>query len=490
MSLRLRLLAVLLAVLAGGLAVADVATYASLQRFLARRVDQQLAATRFPAAARLMRQLAPREGSEPRRRFAPPVGGSSLDIAPAGTYAELRDGTGATLASTTIGFREEPDTEPRLPKQLTPPLRPGGRRLFTVPARKGRARYRVLAEASPDSNTLLLLAIPLRELTSTLHRLVLVEALVTVGVLALVGAISLWLVRLSLRPLDRMTLTAGEIAAGDLSARVADEDAHGEVGRLGRALNAMLHQIEQAFADRQRSEDQLRQSEERLRRFVADASHELRTPLTSIRGHAELFRRGADADPVALGQSMRRIEEEAARMGVLVDDLLLLARLDEGRPMEREPVDVTKIVQDAVTDARASEPERAIELHDGIHLTVLGEAARLHQLVANLLANVRAHTSSSTPVRVEVRPDGTDVLVVVADEGPGMTTEQASRVFERFYRADPSRARRRGGAGLGLSIVAAVAEAHGGSVTVDTAPGAGATFTVRLPRDGTPRLPD
>ena len=281
--------------------------------------------------------------------FAPPVPGNSLDIAPAGTYAELRDGSGTKLASTTIGFGEQAATEPRLPKQTSPQLRPGQRRLFTAPAVKGSTEYRVLAEASSENDTVLLLAIPLREVTSTLHRLVFVEILVTVGVLALVVIIALWLVRLSLRPLDKMTLTAGEIAAGNLSARVEDEDAHGEVGRLGRALNAMLHQIEQAFSDRQRSEDQLRHSEERLRRFVADASHELRTPLTSIRGHSELFRRGADADPVALAQSMRRIEEEAARMGVLVDDLLLLARLDEGRPPDRERVDFTKVVQDAVT---------------------------------------------------------------------------------------------------------------------------------------------
>jgi two-component system OmpR family sensor kinase len=484
MSLRVRLLAVMLAVLAGGLAVADVATYASLQRFLTRRVDQQLAATRFPAAGRLMRQLNPPDSGETRRRFAPSVGRSSLDIAPAGTYAELRDGTGTKLASMTIGFGEQAAIEPRLPKQTTPPLRRGQRRLFTAPARKGSTDYRVLAEASPESDTVLVLAIPLREVTSTLHRLVFVEVLVTGGVLALVVVIALWLVRLSLRPLDKMTLTAGEIAAGNLSARVEDDDDHSEVGRLGRALNAMLHQIEQAFSARQRSEDQLRQSEERLRRFVADASHELRTPLTSIRGHSELFRRGADADPVALAQSMRRIEEEAARMGVLVDDLLLLARLDEGRPPERERVDLTKIVQDAVTDARASEPDRTIELRDGADVIVLGDTARLQQLVANLLANARVHTPPSAAVRVEIRSEGAEVVLVVADDGPGMTPEQASRVFERFYRADASRARRRGGTGLGLSIVTAVAEAHGGSVVVDTAPDAGATFTVRLPRDG------
>jgi two-component system OmpR family sensor kinase len=480
-SLRLRLLAVLLAALAGGLLVADVATYASLQRFLTRRVDQQLYSIRFPASGRLMRQISPPREPAGEPRFRPTPGRSSLDIAPAGTYAELRDAAGIKLAAITIGFAEQSTSEPRLPSPTSQPLQAGQRRLFTVPAVTGSTEYRVLAESSPANDTVLLLAIPLREVKSTMQRLVFVEIAVTVGVMALVGAAALWLVRLGLRPLDRMALTAGEIAAGNLSARVEGEDHKGEVGRLGRALNAMLHQIEEAFAARQKSEDQLRQSEERLRRFVADASHELRTPLTSIRGHAELFRRGADADPAALGQSMRRIEEEAARMGVLVDDLLLLARLDEGRPLEHVPVDLTKIVGDAVTDARASEPDRHVDFAQNGTVTVQGDAIRLHQVVANLLANVRTHTPPTAAVRVALETDGDEAVLTVADDGPGMSAAQAGRVFERFYRADPSRDRRRGGTGLGLSIVVAVTEAHGGTVSVKTAPGKGAAFTVRLP---------
>jgi two-component system OmpR family sensor kinase len=278
-----------------------------------------------------------------------------------------------------------------------------------------------------------------------------------------------------------MALTAGEIAAGDLSRRVERAGGRGEVGRLGEALNAMLHQIEEAFADRERAAAELQRSEERLRRFIADASHELRTPLTSIRGHAELFRRGAAADPEALAQAMRRIEGEAQRMGLLVDDLLLLARLDEGRPLDHAPVDLTAVATDAVTDARAVEPDRPFELDVDGPVTVQGDNARLHQLAANLLSNARTHTPSTTPVRVSVRREGDHAVLEVSDRGPGMDPAQAARVFERFYRADVSRARLSGGSGLGLSIVAAVAEAHGGAVAVDTAPGEGATFSVRLP---------
>ncbi|TMK62137.1 MAG: HAMP domain-containing histidine kinase, partial [Actinobacteria bacterium] len=224
----------------------------------------------------------------------------------------------------------------------------------------------------------------------------------------------------------------------------------------------------------------------RLRRFVADASHELRTPLTSIRGYAELFRRGADSRPEDLAKSMQRIEAEAARMGVLVDDLLLLARLDQGRPLEREPLDLARIVEDAVDSARAVEPDRPIDLEVRGPASVLGDAGRMRQTVDNLLDNARVHTPASSPVRVTVGPDGEAVLLTVADEGPGLPSEVVDRAFERFYRGDPSRSRSMGGAGLGLSIVAAIVEAHGGTVTVRSEEGAGATFEVRLPASGDP----
>jgi two-component system OmpR family sensor kinase len=277
-----------------------------------------------------------------------------------------------------------------------------------------------------------------------------------------------------LRPLDGIAATAGAIAAGDLTRRVRPAEPTTEVGRLGLALNAMLGQIEAAFAER-------RASEARLRRFVADASHELRTPLTSIRGYAELFRRGAASRPEDLATTMRRIEEEAERMGVLVDELLLLARLDQGRPLDRRPVDLAEVAAEAVEQARVIDPGRPLELAAPGPVVVLGDRERLHQVAANLLANVRMHTAPGTAARVEVAAAGGRAVLQVADQGPGMHPEQAARAFERFYRSDPSRSRGMGGAGLGLSIVAAIAQAHGGRASVSSAPGRGVSVRVELP---------
>jgi two-component system OmpR family sensor kinase len=237
----------------------------------------------------------------------------------------------------------------------------------------------------------------------------------------------------------------------------------------------MLEKIEAAFAER-------RASEERLRRFVADASHELRTPLTSIRGYAELFRRGADARPEDLAKSMRRIEEESTRMSELVEELLLLARLDQGRPLERASVDLTRVALDAVEDARAVQPGRRIQIEEPGPVMIDGDEARLRQVAANLLSNALIHTPERTGIRVRVSKDGVSALFEVADDGPGLTAEQAEKVFDRFFRVDPARSRETGSAGLGLSIVAAIVHAHGGDVKLETAPGRGATFVVRLPR--------
>jgi two-component system OmpR family sensor kinase len=288
--------------------------------------------------------------------------------------------------------------------------------------------------------------------------------------LAIVG-LGLWLVRVGLAPLGKIEDTAAAIAAGDLSRRIENTDERTEVGRLGRALNAMLHQIESAFRERQRSE-------ERLRRFVGDASHELRTPLSSVQAYAELFERGARDRPEDLARAMAGIEREAKRMGVLVDDLLLLARLDQGRPLDRKPVDLAEVASDAVDAARAVDPERPLEL-DVEPVVVDGDPERLRQVIDNLLANVRSHTPPGTPARVRVGLDNGSALVEVADEGPGLTEEQATHAFERFYRGNPSRSRDGGSSGLGLSIVAAIAQAHGGAVDVSSGPGA--TFRVVLP---------
>jgi two-component system OmpR family sensor kinase len=268
--------------------------------------------------------------------------------------------------------------------------------------------------------------------------------------------------------------TAGAIAAGDLTRRVDTANSETEVGRLGLALNAMLTQIEQAFAERE-------ESEARLRRFVADASHELRTPLTSIRGYSELFRRGADERPEDLAKAMRRIEEEASRMGVLVDDLLLLARLDQGRHLEHVPVDLTRLAEDAVGDARTVSPERTFTFTPNGSVTVMGDEPRLRQVLANLVSNAYTHTPPASTVDIRVTRDDQSAVIEVADDGPGLTDEAAAHAFDRFWRADMSRTRARGGVGLGLAIVAAIAQAHGGEAAVESEPGHGATFRVRLP---------
>jgi two-component system OmpR family sensor kinase len=406
-------------------------------------------------------------GGAPPPVRPPGVGGES-DV----FYVARLDSAGNVLAEVTPTLREGNEPPPDLPRLTAAAVQQREGRPFTVSARGGGFDYRVLVTPTADGSVVT--AISLRELHSTVRRLEVIEVVATAAVLALLGILGFWVVRVGLRPLAEMGATADAIAAGDLSRRVEPTDERTEVGRLGVALNEMLGQIEAAF-------DERRESEDRLRRFVADASHELRTPLTSIRGYAELFRRGAAANPRDLATAMRRIEEEAARMGVLVDDLLLLARLDQGRPLERDPVDLVTVVEDAVHDARAVEPDRPIGFEPDGPLVVAGDDARLRQVVANLLGNVRVHTPTDTPVEVRLARDDGHAVLEVADEGPGLPQDAAAHAFERFYRADPSRARGSGGVGLGLSIVDAIARAHGGRAEVESAPGRGATVRVVLP---------
>jgi len=317
-------------------------------------------------------------------------------------------------------------------------------------------------------------ATPIVGLDETLGRLVAVDIAVTAAILVALGLLGYAVVRVGMRPLVEIEATAGAIAAGDLRRRVAREDDRTEIGRLGTSLNAMLATIEQAFADQRASED-------RLRQFLADASHELRTPVTSIRGYAELFRRGAAERPEDLATAMRRIEDESIRMAGLVDDLLLLARLDQGRPLEREPVDVAIVAADVVADAEALAPEREIHLEVEGPLVVLGDEGRLHQVVANLVTNARRYTPERSPITVRASTRANRVVLEVVDQGGGIDPEHLPHLFERFYRADRSRARGSGGSGLGLAIVASIVEAHGGTVRVASEVGVGSTFTVELP---------
>jgi two-component system OmpR family sensor kinase len=290
------------------------------------------------------------------------------------------------------------------------------------------------------------------------------------------GVVAWAVVRVGLLPLDRIGHTAGAIAGGDLSHRVEGADPRTEVGRLGIAFNAMLDRLEEAFARRKASED-------RLRTFIADASHELRTPLASIRGYAELFRMGAARDPADTEKAMRRIEDEAARMGVLVEDLLTLARLDEVADVPYAEVDVASLARDAVDDARATAPDRDIELvSNGAAAGVLGDAHALRQVLGNLLRNALVHTPSGTPIEVGVSTVPEAVRLEVRDHGAGLPTEDPNELFERFWRAEAGRERGRGGAGLGLAIVAGIVDKHGGRVSASNADGGGASFVVTLPR--------
>jgi two-component system OmpR family sensor kinase len=394
----------------------------------------------------------------------------------------------------------DPQAGPRLEPLTLDEVRMRAGRPFDVPAqRSGEHGWRVRAIQLPDGGGSLTFALSLSEVEGTVSRLVRILFAVGLIVLLLITGLAYFIVRSSLRPLKEVESTAEAIAAGDLSRRVPDSYGRiTEVGRLSVALNGMLSQIESAFGDREASASSARASEDRMRRFITDASHELRTPLTSIRGFAELYRQGAVSRPEQVPDLMRRIEEEAIRMGLLVEDLLLLARLDQHRPIELLPVDLVTIAADTVAAARAAYPARRIEVRmldgDTDDLPgVLGDDARLRQIADNLVRNACTHTPSGTPIVVgvgsAVADDRTWALLQVADSGPGLSAEERERVFERFYRTDRSRARSTGGSGLGLSIVAALVAAHGGKVDVASTPGEGATFRVLLPTDAQP-VPD
>jgi two-component system OmpR family sensor kinase len=486
LSLRTRLILGVLAVAAVGLLAADVATYSSLRSFLVDRTDSSLDQAHHSVEFALGDGGPPGDrndgdGGPPQHGYGGPELGS-LTAAVRGDYVQVRRADGSVLlGGSAAQFRGgSPPSPPRLPATLRLSQTAGSAgehvAYFTAPATTGGGRYRVRAWTDAASPYTLLLAAPLSSVDSTLHRLLTIELLVTALVLAALVVLGLWVVRLGLRPLGAIGDTAAKIADGDLSRRIERADDRTEVGRLGLALNAMLAQIEAGYRARE-------ESERKLRRFVADASHELRTPLAAVRAYAELFGRGAAERPQDLERSMNGITRESERMSVLVDDLLLLARLDEGRPLAREPVALDELAREAIDAAHAVDPERPVDAQLE-HAVVVGDRDRLRQIVDNLLANVRAHTPAATPAHVSVsRADGVAV-VAVRDEGPGLDAEQVEHVFERFYRTDSSRARASGGVGLGLSIVAAVAEAHGGRATARSSPGEGATFCIELPLEG------
>ena len=448
MSLRARITLTLVGLLALTLLGVGVATQKLVERSLVDRVDQRLDGV-------TLRDLA-------GDRHAGPAD-NGLRAALIGADGRSRDGN-IQLSVSREQAREA-----------------GAGRILHFSQTISGQRFRVLLGPKPaeirgtsDDGQVLATVFPLNDVTATLSRLLRIELIISLAALALAALLGWVFVRRELQPLRRIATTAGAIAEGDLTQRIPDTDPRTEVGQLGLALNEMLQQVESSFTAQ-------RQSEERLRRFVADASHELRTPLTSIRGYAELFRRGAAQRPDDLAKSMTRIESEATRMSTLVDDLLMLARLDERPKLTLERVDLNALADDAVAAARVVEPDRPIAFTAVPGLIVSADPVRLRQVLDNLLANVRVHTPKRTSCAVTIARDGSDAVVCVRDEGPGLEPELAARIFERFVRADQSRSRDAGGSGLGLAIADALISAHNGRISVDTAPGRGTAFTIRLP---------
>lgn len=473
MSLRRRLLLGLLGI-GAVLVVTNLTLSNRFERFLLDRIDRQLTDV---ASSQLFREDRPqRPGERGPRPEDQTLSEYYLAVGNPATGTMVRVGS-------TLGDGERP--VPRLDAGTVAAHvgAPGNVQPFTAPAQSGDGKWRLIAVDTGPHQVVAVVGLSLDEVESTVARIRLVQVLGTLAVLAALGLVFWWVLRLGVHPIEDMAVAADAIAAGDLSRRVEHPGPGTEAGRLGIAFNAMLERISQAFREREASE-------ERVRRFAADASHELRTPLTSILGYAELWRAGGLRDEERLGDAMARVEQEGRRMATLVEDLLLLARLDQKRVPERAPVRLDRLAEEAVSDARAVEPDRPIDV-TVTAVVVEGDEAQLRQVVGNLLANARTHTPPGTPVHVAVTLDGAAgrARLEVADEGPGMAPEVAAKVFDRFFRADASRARAAGGTGLGLAIVQGIADAHGGTASVASEVGRGTRFTVELPAAADVRRP-
>jgi two-component system OmpR family sensor kinase len=489
-SIRARLLTGMVVLVAVGLSVAAFVTYEEQRSFLMDRVDQQVQSALIPVAFQLRlsggRTSGSDAGNRSGRRFPsgagllggrPPGVGPGATLPP-GTFGEIVGPGGKVLRRRAFSYGETAPPTPKLPSRL--PLSRAGAKLRIVTVQSSGAsglRYRAAAFAVGDD--IVIIAVPLREVDETLHRLVIVEMLVGAGVIVALVLLGWAVIRIGLRPLERIERVASEIAGGDLSRRVSPSDQRTEVGRLARSLNEMLGQIEQAFGDRRRSED-------RLRRFLADASHELRTPLASIRGYAELFRIGAADDPATLERAMARIEAEATRMGVLVEELLSLAALDQAPDRPRRPVALAELAEQAAEDTRVLAPDREVVVCADDVTAVLGDPDQLGQLLSNLMRNAVIHTPPGTRIDLTVGADGDRARIRVRDHGPGLPAGAGEQLFERFWRTEGGRSRGRGGAGLGLAIVQAIAQSHGGTVHAANAPDGGAVFDVLLPATQAP----
>ena len=443
----MRLLVAVLGMLAVGFTVAGTVIYHLVESSLIARVDHS-----FPIAATVDQRL------RPPPRSSPPS-------------ASIFNRSISIVVRAPDGHLVLKQIDPRAPLPAAEvAARPTARQARSVSFRGHHVR--VLLDRSADGGSVVI-AVPLDDVDSALSRLLRAELIVSAAVLAALAALAWWVLTAGLRPLDRIADTADAITGGDLTRRVPTASPRTEIGRVAVALNTMLVQIEAALA-------QSRASERRLRQFVADASHELRTPLTSIRGFAELFRRGAEGRPADAATAMRRIEEQSTRMTRLVDDLLQLAHLDEEQPLQIGEVDLTRLVSMAVREAREAGGLTIIStLEPGV--VVDGDELRLRQITDNLLTNIRIHTPDGTRAHVTLRTDNGQAVLEVRDNGPGIPAEHTAHVFERFYRADASRSREAGGSGLGLAIVASAIQAHGGRVHLETGNDGGAVFRAHLP---------
>ncbi|NUT12069.1 MAG: HAMP domain-containing histidine kinase [Nonomuraea sp.] len=463
LPLRVKLIASMLALLGFGMTFVGLVSVSVLHGYLMDRVDSQLNLLSVRMHKKVVSDWR-RDRETPDRPILIESDAIALVKEPGGAFVPmLRD--------------RDVDAKPRPVLRDSP-----GPDAYTTRASGGDGEWRV--RQSQVQRTTLVVAVDLEEVDAITRRLVLIELLGGGGILLILAVAGVTIVRRSMRPLGEIERTAEAIADGELGRRVPDGDPRTEVGRLARSLNGMLAQIEAAFAARSASEAAARRSEDRMRQFVGDASHELRTPLTSIRGFAEYSRQNPGADPAEL---MQRVEKAAGRMSLLVDDLLLLARVDQQRPLRMRPVDMLALVADAVQDARILAPDRTVKLDvvGGAALIVSGDEVRLRQVISNLMTNAIVHTEPGTPIVVRAGTTDDTVFTEVADSGPGLTPDQVEKVFERFYRADSARTRRRSaedrGSGLGLAIVRALVQAHGGTVTLTSSPENGSTFRVELP---------
>jgi two-component system OmpR family sensor kinase len=478
-SLRNRLVLGVVILSTLGFTASGVVAQKQIESFLVHQIDDQLINVGSGALPRVNLAGIVNDEEYQERRGRPErdddeVPQTPLDRVPTSTSLTLLDGTGAVVGGiggdlNTVSVRDY------LAGYTPAQVAEFQGRPFTIKA-KGE-NFRVLALSLPSSLGSVAIAQSLNDVDRTLSRLQWLFFLIGFVIVCLIAIASRTMIKVGLKPLSDVEDTAEKIAGGDLSARLPDAKPSTEVGRLTTSLNTMLSRIEESFALRKSSED-------KLRRFVADASHELRTPLTAIRGFAELHRQGAVAGEEDTKQLLSRIEGESIRMGSLVEDLLLLARLDQAREMEHLPVNIAKVTRDAVASAQVAGPEHPISLIGDVdELYTLGDQHRIHQVIANLLANARTHTPAGTSITLSIAQSNDGITIAVSDNGPGLSENDQKRIFERFYRADSSRVRIDGeGSGLGLSIVDAVMKAHGGSVSVSSKLGKGAIFTLFFPR--------